>query len=176
MDTNAVAAGTERLRLAFPSLKHALLVGIAGGVPRVKADVRLGDLVVGQPNGQYEGVVQYHFGKTLPGGFSGMLVERVTRDEDTGIFSTIASGDEVIKDGVTRDRIRTKLREMLCFETEAAGVVNVMPCLVIRGICENANSHGNGAFQPFAATTAACAREILLYPFVPSWYLVRDSR
>lgn len=54
---------------AFPNLKNALLVGIAGGVPSKQADIRLGDVVISQPNGQYGGVVQYDFGKTIPGGF-----------------------------------------------------------------------------------------------------------
>jgi nucleoside phosphorylase len=71
MGTNAAAAATERMRVAFPSLKHALLVGIADGFPGDKVDIRLGDIVVGQPD-QYGGVVQYDFGKTLPGGFRGL--------------------------------------------------------------------------------------------------------
>ncbi|KAL4762126.1 uncharacterized protein BDW70DRAFT_134464 [Aspergillus foveolatus] len=52
MCTNAAVAATERMRIAFPSLKHALL-GIAGGDPSDKAVIRLGDLVVGQSDGQY---------------------------------------------------------------------------------------------------------------------------
>lgn len=37
------------------------------------------------------------------------------------------------------------------------------PCLVIRGICDYADSHKNKAWQPYAAATAAsCVKELLL--------------
>jgi hypothetical protein len=37
------------------------------------------------------------------------------------------------------------------------------PCLVIRGICDYADSHKNKAWQPYAAATAAAyAKELLL--------------
>jgi nucleoside phosphorylase len=36
------------------------------------------------------------------------------------------------------------------------------PCLVIRGICDYADSHKNKVWQPYAAATAACyAKELL---------------
>jgi nucleoside phosphorylase len=68
-----------------------------------------------------------------------------------------------MKDGVTRDRISAELGGILCFEMEAAGLMNTFPCLVIRGICDYADSHKNKRWQPYAAATAAaCAKEILL--------------
>ena len=42
---------------------------IGEGVPSAAADVRLGDVVVSQPLGRHNGVVQYDMGKSLPGGF-----------------------------------------------------------------------------------------------------------
>ena len=49
-----------------------------------------------------------------------------------------------------------------CIEMEAAGIVNHLPCLVIRGICDYADSHKNDDWQGYAALTAsACARELL---------------
>jgi hypothetical protein len=52
---------------------------------------------------------------------------------------------------------------VLRFEIEAVGLMNDLPCLVVRGICDYAASHKNKAWQPYAATTAAaCAKEILL--------------
>ncbi|KAL3491728.1 hypothetical protein BJX62DRAFT_204150 [Aspergillus germanicus] len=69
MGTNAAAAAATRMIAVFPSLKSLLLVGIAGGAPSDKVDIRLGDVVVGQPVGQYGGVVQYDSGKSIPGGF-----------------------------------------------------------------------------------------------------------
>ncbi|KAB2576154.1 Kinesin light chain [Lasiodiplodia theobromae] len=45
---------------------------------------------------------------------------------------------------------------------EAAGLMNSFPCLVIRGICDYADSHKNKRWQPYAAgTAAACAKELL---------------
>ena len=50
----------------------------------------------------------------------------------------------------------------MCFEMEAAGLMNDFGCLVIRGICDYADSHKNKKWQPYAAATAAaCAKEIL---------------
>jgi nucleoside phosphorylase len=77
-------------------------------------------------------------------------------------FGTIASGNQVIKDGVTRDRLSAELGGILCFEMEAAGLMNNFLCLVIRGICDYADSHKNKRWQPYAAATAAaCAKELL---------------
>jgi nucleoside phosphorylase len=84
-------------------------------------------------------------------------------------YGTIASGNQVIKDGVRRDEISKELGGVMCFEMEAAGLMNDLPCLVIRGICDYADSHKNKRWQPYAAATAAaCAKEILsIIPGVP---------
>jgi nucleoside phosphorylase len=77
-------------------------------------------------------------------------------------YGTIASGNQVIKDGVTRDRLSSELGGVLCFEMEAAGLMNSFQCLIIRGICDYADSHKNKKWQPYAAATAAaCAKELL---------------
>jgi nucleoside phosphorylase len=84
------------------------------------------------------------------------------REEIAIHFGTIASGNQVIKDGVIRDRLSSELGGVLCFEMEAAGLMNNFPCLVIRGICDYADSHKNNTWQPYAAATAAaCAKELL---------------
>lgn len=84
-------------------------------------------------------------------------------------YGTIASGNQVMKDGVTRDKISKELGGVMCFEMEAAGLMNDFPCLVIRGVCDYADSHKNKKWQPYAAATAAvCAREILsIVPGIP---------
>lgn len=47
-------------------------------------------------------------------------------------YGTIASGNTLIKDAALRDRIATDIGEnCLCFEMEAAGLMNSFPCLVI---------------------------------------------
>lgn len=78
-------------------------------------------------------------------------------------YGNIASGNEVVKDGVTRDKI-AKAEGVICFEMEAAGLMDNFPCLVIRGICDYADSHKNKIWQPYAAVTAAAlARELLSF-------------
>jgi nucleoside phosphorylase len=78
-------------------------------------------------------------------------------------YGTIASGNQVMKDGITRDRLSAELGGVICFEMEAAGLMNSFPCLVIRGICDYADSHKNKKWQPYAAAAAAaCAKEVLL--------------
>ena len=77
-------------------------------------------------------------------------------------YGTIASGNQVMRDGRTRDSVSRELGGILCFEMEAAGLMNSFPCLVIRGICDYADSHKNKKWQTFAAGTAAAyAKEVL---------------
>lgn len=67
-----------------------------------------------------------------------------------------------MKDGITRNKVSSDLGGVLCFEMEAAGLMNNFPCLVIRGICDYADSHKHKEWQFYAAATAAaCAKEIL---------------
>ncbi|PTB63415.1 purine and uridine phosphorylase [Trichoderma citrinoviride] len=91
------------------------------------------------------------------------LITRRPRHQDVAIhYGTIASGNQVMRDGSTRDSLSSKLGGVLCFEMEAAGLMNSFPCLVIRGICDYADSHKNKAWQPYAAMTAAAyAKEVL---------------
>jgi hypothetical protein len=56
------------MRITFPSIHFGLMVGIGGGVPSTKNDIRLGDIVVSEPTGTLGGVVQYDHGKTVASG------------------------------------------------------------------------------------------------------------
>lgn len=76
-------------------------------------------------------------------------------------YGLIASGNQVIKDSKTRDGLGAK-HKMLCFEMEAAGVFNTVPCLVIRGICDYSDSHKNKIWQEYAAAVAAAYAKLLL--------------
>ncbi|KFY46703.1 hypothetical protein V494_00367 [Pseudogymnoascus sp. VKM F-4513 (FW-928)] len=80
-------------------------------------------------------------------------------------YGLIASGNQVIKDAAFRDEINKQLGgKVLCFEMEAAGLMNDFPCIVIRGICDYADSHKNKAWQEHAAAVAAAfAKELLSY-------------
>ncbi|OTB05176.1 hypothetical protein M426DRAFT_31693, partial [Hypoxylon sp. CI-4A] len=80
-------------------------------------------------------------------------------------FGIIASGDKVVKDTALRKWITQGLgKDVLCVEMEAAGLMNNFPCIVIRGICDYADSHKNYAWQEHAAAVAAAfAKELLGY-------------
>ncbi|KAK8041743.1 hypothetical protein PG993_006266 [Apiospora rasikravindrae] len=64
----SAAVVATNLARSFPSIKWRFLVGIGGGVPHDgDHDIRLGDVVVGMPEGAYGGVVQYDLGKDKDG-------------------------------------------------------------------------------------------------------------
>ncbi|KAL0929896.1 kinesin light chain [Colletotrichum truncatum] len=244
--TNKAAIIASHMKQSFPSLLFNILVGIGSGVPSLEddIDIRLGDVVISQPNGQHGGVIQYDFGKTgangriartgslnapstilldalaklrandnrgktriithlsqlankprfiSPGPDNDTLyyassphaagatcakcrledrVDREPRESNKPVlfFGNIASGKQVIKDGLTRDRYSQQLGGILCFEMEAAGLINTLDCVVVRGICDYADAHMNKQWQPYAAATAAaCGKELLttIPPLVP---------
>jgi len=234
--TNPAATIGSDMSSSFRNLRFALMVGIGGGVPSDKNDIRLGDVVVSVPAGRYPGVVQYDMGKAMSGdifeptGFlnspppivlttvnalqsldreklskhlsvfdvrsphSGHpypgqeqdqlykaeynhrypndetcdscdaynLEPRSIRDNNPFYhYGTVASGNLVIRDGTKRDKLE-KEHGILCFEMEAAGLMNMFPCLVIRGISDYCDSHKKKRWQPYAAATAAAYAKVLL--------------
>ncbi|KAI6636558.1 hypothetical protein MCOR14_005204 [Pyricularia oryzae] len=85
------------------------------------------------------------------------ILERTERNKDDFIrvhYGIIASGNRKIEDAVYRDKYAEEAN-ILCFEMEAAGIMNRFPCLVIRGICDYADTHINKDWQGFAAMAAA---------------------
>lgn len=247
------ATTASNLLSTLPQIRIGLLVGIGGGVsrPDQDRDIRLGDIVVGQPQGTNGDIVQYDLGKARPGVWerigslnmppavllnalgslqaehemappkvSSLLqamwtanpmmtrskpnvgafvhqgvendrlfrptyhhadgktcakcdpaqeLEREPRDttEPEIHYGIIASGNGVIADASIRDQIADQIAnaaggDCICFEMEAAGLMNHFPCLVIRGICDYADSHKNYQWQRYAAATAAAyAKELL---------------
>uniref|UniRef100_L2FER9 G-protein beta wd-40 repeats containing n=1 Tax=Colletotrichum fructicola (strain Nara gc5) TaxID=1213859 RepID=L2FER9_COLFN len=221
---------------SFPNIRIGLMVGVGGGAPSSKHDIRLGDVVVSSPRDGHGGVFQYDFGKTIQDqefrttGFlnqppvvlraavSGLkatfelegnnfeetigeilkenrrlrrkysrpgpetdvlfcsqvvfdpehlantedqssLVQRPERTEEDDIpaihYGLIASANQLMKDAVVRDKLAAE-KEVLCFEMEAAGLMNHFPCLVIRGICDYSDSHKHkDAAMPAAAYAKA---------------------
>lgn len=235
------AAGVARDMLhTFPNIRIGLMVGIGGGAPSAKHDIRLGDVVVSEPHNGLGGVFQYDFGKniqdqefqatrflappptvlltainglkaeyTIDGhtirediraclannsrlrkGFSAPSVKedrlyfseviyrpgetatdgvsvktrpaRDKDDDDPAIhYGLIASANQLMEDARLRDRYADE-KNVLCFETEAGGLMNHFPCLVIRGICDYSDTHKNEEWQGYAAMTAAAyARDLL---------------
>jgi nucleoside phosphorylase len=62
--TSATSVAKD-MRRSFPSIRFGLMVGIGGGAPSLKHDIRLGDVVVSSPVGRTSGVIYYEFGKTI---------------------------------------------------------------------------------------------------------------
>lgn len=241
--TASAATVAINLNRTFLSVHIRLLVGIGGGVPSEKADIRLGDVVVGIPTGIHGGVVQYDLGKQQSTGFErkGFLsppptkwlhavtimqsdhrggaskastflddmlqrhpglneyrrpppnqdilfqagyehvkdeyschrcdrarvenrTDRKPNNEPVIHYGLIASGHCVIKDAAERDRISRECGGAICFEMEAAGLMNEFPCIAIRGISDYADSHKNDDWHAYAAAAAtALAKELLTY-------------
>lgn len=91
------------------------------------------------------------------------LIHRPARSSDDPVvlYGLIASANQGMRDGRIRDRVARDL-DVLCFEIEAAGLMDNFPCLVIRGICDYADSHKNKRWQRCAAAAAAAyAKELL---------------
>lgn len=247
-----VNAATTALQMlsSFPQIRVGLMVGIGAAIarPGQGRDIRLGDIVVSQPDGQSGGVIQYDLGKVkagqpfqrkgilnMPpetllkalaklqaqheiqpsrvpeylnemvkrnphmarskpgktsyvhqgkendrlfkasyphsGGFecnncdSAEIIPRDDRDSDEPEihYGVIASGDKLVKDAAIRESIvQDAGEECICLEMEAAGLMNSFPCLVVRGICDYADSHKSDRWQRYAAATAAAyAKEFL---------------
>lgn len=239
--TSAAAVVTEMLS-AFRPINYGILVGIAGGVPSRKNDIRLSDVVVSTPSRSLGGVIQYDFLKDHPNasqehigalnkphkvllsatscvrknhlkGYSktpssisymAEVCEKFPQFRSPGVaqnilfepnyhhntvedkcatclskieniisrparersdpyihYGTVGSGNRVIEDDSTRDTL-ARAHDILCFEMEAAGLMDSLPCLVIRGISDYADSHKNKDCYPYAALAAAAyAKEVL---------------
>lgn len=251
--TSSAASVARDMLHSFPNVRIGLMVGIGGGAPSPKHDVRLGDIVVSAPRDGNGGVLQYDFGKTIQGqsfkttGFldqsptvlraavnglkaqyeseghgieeainsildkkprlrkkynrpdprsdrlyqsgvthppdndgscavvcgddlSNLMVrpER-TEDEDNPAihYGLVASANQLMKDALVRDRLAAE-KDVLCFEMEAAGLMNHFPCLVIRGICDYSDTHKNKDWQGYAAMVAAAYAKDLLCRIPPN--------
>lgn len=76
-------------------------------------------------------------------------------------FGLIASGDTVLKSATDRDRI-AKEAKVIAFEMEGSGVWDTAPCVIIKGVCDYADSHKNKLWQDYAAMTAAASAKAFL--------------
>ncbi|KAF5722882.1 trp-asp repeat containing protein [Fusarium mundagurra] len=243
--TTSAATTASDIVHSLPQIRFGLLIGIGGAIPRPDDDhdIRLGDVVVGQPHGVTGGVVQYDFGKAqanrvllkalanlqaehemrpskIPQLIEAMLkanpgmkrpssnftyqgsendrlfpsdyehvggktcakcdasrrIYREKRETTEPLihYGVIASGNTLIKDAKLRDSLAESVgHQCLCVEMETAGLVDKFPCLVIRGICDYADSHKNNLWQRYAASTAA-AFAVELLGHVPVRQLVES--
>lgn len=67
--TASSAELASHVKRFFPNLWFGLLVGIAAGLPHPSRDIRLGDVLVGLPEGDSAGLVSYELGKETKDGF-----------------------------------------------------------------------------------------------------------
>ncbi|KAM3546273.1 hypothetical protein ARSEF1564_000761 [Beauveria bassiana] len=168
--TAAAATVARDMFHSFTNARIGLMVGIGGGAPNAKHDIRLGDVVVSVPQNGLGGVLQHDFGKEIQdqpcGTDAALMVQRVARDQDddddqTVHYGLIASANRLMKNAELRDQYANQ-RDILCFEMEAGGLNSHFPCLVIRGICDYADTHKNKKWQGYAAMTAAVYAKDLL--------------
>lgn len=92
------------------------------------------------------------------------IVSRPSRQHTYPVvhYGLIASGNQVMKSGIKRNIISDQAGGVLCFEMEAAGLMDTFPCLVIRGICDYCDGHKNDQWQEYAAAVAAAyAKELI---------------
>ncbi|TGJ69873.1 hypothetical protein EYR41_005881 [Orbilia oligospora] len=100
-------------------------------------------------------IISWRRAKGTAGAVDLGAAERETKDVDIH-YGLVASGNQVIKDAVLRDRLNESLGgNVLCIEMEAAGLMDDFPCLVIRGVCDYADSEKNDEWQQYAAAIAA---------------------
>lgn len=232
----AAAMAAKDMMQSFPNVRVGLMVGVGGGVPSKRHDIRLGDVVVSAPTyygerGNHGGVIQYDHAQTmqkrrfqsqryldqppraLRAAMTGLsarykvdmnqidatiksILQNKTRlkkeysrpDSSTDVlhssdiirhdrteeednpavhYGLIASADNFLEDASIRDILAKEL-DVLCFEMEAAGLMNQFPCLVIRGICDYSDKHWFKEWRGYAAMAAAAYAKDLLQEVVPT--------
>ncbi|KAL7958815.1 hypothetical protein V8C34DRAFT_281795 [Trichoderma compactum] len=82
-------------------------------------------------------------------------------------FGVIVSGDSVMKSGQHRDEIASR-EKAIAFEMEGAGVWESFPTVVIKSVCDYADSHKNKRWQRYAAATAAACMKAFLGEWRPA--------
>ncbi|RTE84778.1 hypothetical protein BHE90_000530 [Fusarium euwallaceae] len=160
-------SATASLRSSYPNLELALVTGICGGVPIT------GSEACRECDGGPSAVC--NASRKLSCRELGCDVQqRVSRKrlQDNQrlrvpqvLVGRLASGDTVLKSGEDRDRIAEE-HDLIAFEMEGAGAWDEIPCIIVKGICDYADSHKNKNWQNFAAATAASVAKALVekYP------------
>ncbi|KKO99476.1 hypothetical protein THAR02_08415 [Trichoderma harzianum] len=138
----------------FPNIRIGLMVGIGGGAPSTKHDIRLGDIVVSSPGDGKGGVFQYDFGKTV----------QEQSFQHTGFLNQPPMLDPNIKEVLKKwTRLQGKYSRPpqstdLLYRTE-----------IIHPLGDETNySHKNKAWQGYAAMTAAAYAKDLLSRIPPN--------
>ncbi|KAL4734793.1 hypothetical protein BDV11DRAFT_212465 [Aspergillus similis] len=82
-------------------------------------------------------------------------------------IGAIASADTVMKSGQHRDEIVRK-EKVIGFEMEGAGAWDNVPCIIIKGVCDYADSHKSKLWQAYAAATGASTAKSFLEYWMPA--------
>jgi nucleoside phosphorylase len=94
------------------------------------------------------------------------LEMRDSQEQCPEIFvGRIASGSIMMKSGEHRDQIAHQ-HNVIALEMEGAGVWDEIPCIIVKGVCDYADSHKNDLWQRYAAAAAASVMKAVLgrYP------------
>ncbi|KAL2816096.1 nucleoside phosphorylase domain-containing protein [Aspergillus granulosus] len=76
-------------------------------------------------------------------------------------FGIIASGDTVVKSATYHDQVAAR-DGVIGYEMELTGVWDSLPCILIKGVADYADSHKSKDWQEYAAaSSAACMRALL---------------
>ena len=81
-------------------------------------------------------------------------------------YGSIGSGDKLIKNPQKRDELRDKYN-IIGLEMEAAGIMNILPVGVIRGVSDYGDTYKDKTWQPYAAITAAAYAKSILHEIQP---------
>ncbi|KAL2817330.1 hypothetical protein BJX63DRAFT_385723 [Aspergillus granulosus] len=82
-------------------------------------------------------------------------------------IGTVASADTVMKSGENRDRL-VQSEGVVGFDMEGAGVWDNLSCIIIKGVCDYADSHKNKSWQAYAAATGAATAKAFLEYWEPT--------
>jgi len=178
-NVNAALLANDTLHHWKPAA--VLMVGIAA-TAKPEPKQHLGNLVVGKEVYYYETGKITATGKlpepkqipvdatlldraqALPDSHFSILADRPdgNNNHPTIEIGVIASGDKVIEDVAERDKIAAANRKIMAIEMEGYGVIAAawqsfeqVRCLVIRALCDYADSSKNDQWHPYAAAVAA---------------------
>ncbi|KAL4736602.1 hypothetical protein BDV11DRAFT_207472 [Aspergillus similis] len=92
-----------------------------------------------------------------------LIVSRPARLDKQPVIhrGLILSGNGVVKNPRDRDHLR-RYADAICYEMEAAGIMDEIPCLIVRGVCDYADTHKQDGWHCYAAAVAAAYCRTLL--------------
>ncbi|KAL2863155.1 uncharacterized protein BJX67DRAFT_384905 [Aspergillus lucknowensis] len=93
----STATVATNILYTFPAVTLLFSVGIAGGIPSTSHDIRLGDVVIGDPSGTSGSVVKYDFGKETLHGFQRKPGNICSAPPEFAAASTIMKHDHRIR-------------------------------------------------------------------------------